>query len=250
MPSRSFGSERAKKAHLVRDGKGGVAGEVGDLRSDVESGFLAMEAEVGPGVAASVVAIQAGQPSDTDTLDVGGDTYQFLTTPAGATSDIEVEIGASAEETLDNLLAAAIASGTEALLWEKLAATQLQLTNADDAQGSILAGEQDIALDASGATNWSFNVGDVNMNTLAGKAAGAASVAMAQLTITTAMITATVARLSFPFDPAGFTFSAVTAAGVPVAFTADAFAVSGNDVVVTLGTDLANTDVLTVAAYA
>lgn len=249
MPSRSFGSEKAKKAHLVRDGKGGVAGEVGDLRSDVETGFLALEAEVGPGVVASVVAIQAGQPSDTDTLDVGGDTYQFLTTPAGATSDIEVEIGGTAEATLDNLLAAAVASGTENLYWDKLSATQLRLRNADGPQGTILAGDQSIVLDASAATNWSFNVGDVNMNTLAGKVAGEASVAMAQLTITTAMITATLARLSFPFTPAGFTFSAVTAAGVPVAFTADAFAIDGDDVVVTLGTDLANTDVLTVVAY-
>ena len=77
MPSRSFGSEKAKKSHLVRDGKGGVAGEVGDLRSDVETGFLALEAEVGPGVVASVVAIQAGQPGDTETLDVGADSGQW-----------------------------------------------------------------------------------------------------------------------------------------------------------------------------
>lgn len=249
MASRSFGTQAAKKPHLVQ-GKGGVAGEVDDLRGDVEVAFTAMEAEVGPGVAASVVAIQAGQPSDTDTFVVGADTYQFLTTPAGATSDIEVEIGASAELTLDNLLAAAVASGTENLFWEKLAATQLQLTNADAPQGTITGGSPDIALDASGATNWSFNVGDVNMNTLGGKAAGSASVAMAQVTITTAMITATVLRLSFPFTPSGFTFSAVTAAGVPVAWTADTLAIDGNDVVVGLGTDLANTDVLTVTAYA
>lgn len=44
--SRAFGSQRAAKAHLVR-GSGGLAGEIGDLRSDVEEGFQNLEAKAG-----------------------------------------------------------------------------------------------------------------------------------------------------------------------------------------------------------
>ncbi len=42
MPSKLFGSQRPDKAHLV-SGKGGVAGEVDDLRSDIEAAFLSQE---------------------------------------------------------------------------------------------------------------------------------------------------------------------------------------------------------------
>lgn len=43
--SRYFGDERPAKPHLV-DGKGGVAGEVDDLRKDVDSAFENLESQV------------------------------------------------------------------------------------------------------------------------------------------------------------------------------------------------------------
>lgn len=45
-PSKSFGSEKARLPHLVR-GAGGLAGEVSDLRGDVEDGFQALENRTG-----------------------------------------------------------------------------------------------------------------------------------------------------------------------------------------------------------
>jgi hypothetical protein len=42
MPSKLFGSQSAAKPHLV-SGKGGVAGEVDDLRGDVEAAFTSLE---------------------------------------------------------------------------------------------------------------------------------------------------------------------------------------------------------------
>lgn len=44
--SKAFGSQRAAKAHLVRGG-GGLAGEIGDLRKDVEEGFQNLEERAG-----------------------------------------------------------------------------------------------------------------------------------------------------------------------------------------------------------
>lgn len=199
------------------------------------------------GSAAAATLIQAGQPTASHTLTVGSDVYEA----DGAGANINFVIAGSAEATMDNLLAAAQASGTENLKWDKLDATHLRIRNADAPDGNVLAGDQSIALDASSMANYSFDVGDVNMNTLAGLAGGTKQVfSTAVLTITTAMITATEARISFPFTPASFTFSAVTSAGVPVAFTADTIAISGDDIELGLGTDLANGDILTVVAFA
>jgi len=39
MVSKAFGGETARRPHLAHDGKGGLPGEVGDLRSDVEVAF-------------------------------------------------------------------------------------------------------------------------------------------------------------------------------------------------------------------
>ena len=44
-PSRSFGSQKPQKAHLLR-GSGGISAEVSDLRKDIEVAFLALEAEI------------------------------------------------------------------------------------------------------------------------------------------------------------------------------------------------------------
>jgi hypothetical protein len=46
MASKTFGTQTARKPHLTR-GKGGVAGEVDDLRADVEAAFTKMEGEGG-----------------------------------------------------------------------------------------------------------------------------------------------------------------------------------------------------------
>lgn len=45
--SKSFGGEAPRRPHLVTNGKGGVAGEVGDLRSDIEDGFSVLEGRSG-----------------------------------------------------------------------------------------------------------------------------------------------------------------------------------------------------------
>lgn len=44
--SKAFGSQRAAKDHLIRGG-GGLAGEIGDLRKDVEEGFQNLEERAG-----------------------------------------------------------------------------------------------------------------------------------------------------------------------------------------------------------
>jgi len=201
------------------------------------------------GAAALALLTQGGQPADTNTIDVGADTYQFLTTPLGATSDIEVEISAvNAEGSLDNLLAAAIASQTESLLWDKESATVLRLRSADAPNGSVAAADPDIGIDASGCTNWAADYGDVNMNTLAGKASAQQQMCATKVTITTAIIAASPLRIPLTFTPTSIQVTAYSS-DVPVTFTADTFAISGTELEVGLGTDLANGDVVHIVAY-
>ena len=200
------------------------------------------------GCAASAVIIQAGQPNPADTLIIGADTYTFV---AAAAAPFEVTIAGTAAGTMTNLITEAQTNGTEQLLWESLSATTAQITSADAAGAApnVLGADPSIVLNSASATNYSFNTGDVNMNTLAGRAASQQTFAATTLTITTAMTTATLARISFPFAVTSFQITA-TSSGVPVAFTADTFTIDGNDVVLGLGTDLANGDVVHIVAYA
>jgi hypothetical protein len=90
------------------------------------------------------------------------------------------------------------------------------------------------------------------MNSMAGRAAGQKQHDTAALTITTALIAAGPVRIPFLFTPTRFTMSAFNAAGTPELAITDTFAISGDDIVVTLiggGGDLANTDILYVTAY-
>jgi len=194
------------------------------------------------GSAAVVVLIQAGVPTASDTLTVGADSY---------VADTDFVIG-TAEVTLDNLLADAVANGTENLFWDKLDATHLRIRSADAPQGNIIGADPDIAL-VNGLSNWSTDVGDVNMNTLAGKALSKRPMSAVPITISAAMITAGAVRVAFPFTPNVIQVMPVTSAGVHRNTQNDNFTISGDDVLITLAVggapDIQNTDVVHVIAY-
>jgi hypothetical protein len=248
-------------------------GTVGSRELVEELNALAAVQMKDGGSVAVAQAIFAGQPSDADTLVIGADTYEFCTDAGDVADDayIGVVIGASAEATLDNLVLAinatyagnahptlfktdsttpALANGTEYLLADKIGTTYCRIRSAVVAGGAVLSADPSIALDASGATNVSFDCSDVNMNTLGGKAASTArNSAVTQITITTAMITSTEIRISFPFTVAGFIMNARDASGLPVPITADTYLIDNGDVLLGLGTDLGDTDVVTVLAW-
>lgn len=214
-------------AHL-----GGIDNEFADVVQD-------------EGCSASVQAIQAGQPITLDVLVIGADTYEI----DGVGANINPALGGSAELTLDNLLAEAIANGTENLFWSKLSATVLLIRAADAPQGNIIGSDPSIVLDSSGMTNWSFDVGDVDMSTLGGRGAQKRQSARITLTITAAMIAAGSVYLSVPFTPTTFVTSSRTALGAVKIAAVDTFAIVGDNILVTLpgaGTDLAATDILDV----
>ena len=249
-----------------------VIGQVGSRELVEELNALAAVQMKDGGSAAVVQAIQSGVPTTLDPLVIGADTYQFVTAAGDVDNDtyIAVAIG-TAEETLDNLILAinatylnnehptlfkiggvlpALANGTEYLVADKIGTTFCRIRSAVKAGGAVMAANPSIVLDASGATNYVFDCGDVNMNTLAGKVATTArQTSMVSLTITTAMITATEVRVSFPFTATGFIAKGLKAAGTEVALAADTLLVDNGDVLIGLGTNLADTDIVTVLAW-
>jgi len=106
MGSRAFSAKNAAKPHLVR-GQGGLSGEIGDLRADVEEAFTALEGEEsGAAVAQANVRLNT-QPTAADTISIGGDVYEFVATLGSQTgTHIGVLRGVSAAAALANIIAA------------------------------------------------------------------------------------------------------------------------------------------------
>lgn len=194
---------------------------------------------------------QSGQPLANELLTIGADVYEF----DGVGANINVPISlVDAEGTLDNLLAAAVASGTENLFWTKLSATQLLLLNADGPQGTVTPGSQNIAC-VEAVTNYVLNPPTpTNLNQLGGVAATPQQSAHTSLTVQANMVSAgATVRLYFPFLVARFFVQVMTAAGAVRSGYTDTFTLDSGDVIVTFAAggagDLVATDVVHVQAW-
>lgn len=106
------GSKAINVLRLASAGAGGqtvtIGGEVYELttRDDlaVTAGRKVVDVSGGSTVKSQGLLTFTGQPSDTDTVTIGGKVYTFLTVLDAA--DGSVKIGADAEATIDNLVAA------------------------------------------------------------------------------------------------------------------------------------------------
>lgn len=223
------------------------------------------------GVAASSRFAMPNQPTTGDTVDVGADVYEFVTASGAVADDanIAVAIGADAGETRDNWIAAvnatyepnehpnitnvattgpALANGTEALFADEVG-TDVRLRNADEAGGTVEGGSPDILL-AEAVTDPAdvWKEGNVNMNTLAGRAGIVRQHTLAELVVTAAMITTGDVRVDVPFTPTRFMVEVYTSAGVQRDAGTDSFAIASDGVVITLGggaaPDIQATDVV------
>jgi len=207
-------------------------------------------AEGNEGSIANVSLIQSGQPAPNDTITVGADVYEF----DGVGANINVAIGGSAELTLDALLAAAVASGTEALLWEKISATELRLSNADGPQGNAIPGEQNIAISES-AANWVIDSGSpTNLNAQAGHNPMPQRYGHADLTVVAGMVSAgNTKRIHFPFTVVRFHVMVLDASGQIRDGFSDTFTIDNGDVLITFAAggvaDLVATDVIHIEAW-
>jgi hypothetical protein len=224
-----------------------IGRKVFDMLSDIEDS----------GVVAGAPLAMPNQPVTTNTIDVGADVYEFVTSAGNVADDanIAVEIKGSAALTRAELIAAinatneanehaninnvaddaaALANGTEKVVADEVG-TDVRVRNADAPGGNPLAGDQDILL-AEAITDAAdiWKTGDVNMNTLGGRAQGARQRTLAEITVTAKMIT-NGHRIDAPFTPTRFSVQ-VTTAGVVIGTTSsDAYAIANDGLQVTFG---------------
>lgn len=242
-----------------------IGAKVFDFLDDVEDA----------GVVASSRLVLSDQPTATDTIGIGSDTYEFVATGGNVADDayIAVEIGGDAGETRDNLIAAinatdpdnehpninnvaddapAKSNGTEAVVADEVG-TSVRVRSADVAGGNALAADPSIVLAESitaAADIWI--TGDVNLNTLAGRAQRNSRATLAKVAITAAMITNGL-YIDLPFTPDRFTVQVQDSSGVVRGHGADAFVINGDVLEVTFNggadPDIQATDTLLIQAW-
>lgn len=229
-----------------------------------------------PGSIPVAVLNVATNPTAADTIGIGDDTYEFRGSGADLSDDafIAVEIAGSAADTRDNLVDAinavdadnahptifqtdsttpALANGTENVLATETGTTVV-VQGANAPGGDAAAGSPSIVL-AESLTNASdtWDVGNVNLNTLAGVAKSSRQTVTTELVITSAMITAGTIRIDLAFQPTHYTWQARQDTGEIRHSVNDIVVPASNGFSVTLNgggsPDVQNTDVLTVVAY-
>lgn len=213
------------------------------------------------------------QPAAFDTVTIGDDVYEFVTGPQIVPDNIAVTIGATVDDTRDNLVAAvngtapaahatatlgdevtpARGRGTEFVLAENIAASDLVLFQAANALGGDPSPRVVDILLAESITHASdvWACGNVNVSTLGGRAPGLRAQSTATLTITAALIAAGAALISFPFTIGMMQIATKT--GDANVLTTDTFAAVGSVVTITLAGGAAPAlqpnDVVTITAW-
>jgi hypothetical protein len=190
---------------------------------------------------------QSGVPVAGQLLTIGADVYEA----DGAGANINFVI-AAAEPTMDNLLAAAVANGTENLFWDKIDATHLRLRSADGPQGNVVPGDPALAV-SENLANYLLSTGTPgNLNTEGGRAAGVSLHSVSTILVTAAHAAIGQIRLALPFTAARFIVQVRTAAGLLLNPAADAFTIAGGNIFITLAGGAGNIaagDTVTVEAW-
>lgn len=260
MTSRSFGGERVPAGFRHRSGVLGEA--ISDLRADLERAFTSLEGDLGGEVTPVASILLSTNPTATDTLTIGDDTYEFVATDGAVADDgyIAVEIGVDAAATQANLIAGinatydpdehpnitniattapALANGTESVV-ASVASDILYIRPALVAGGTALAASPDIALSDALTAVVAWNL--ANLNEGGGVAtAGEVQHVYTSLTVTTELAAGDVATVDAPFTIGGFQVVAYTAAGA--GSFPDAVTASGSTLTIDL-TSQAATDIV------
>lgn len=219
----------------------------------------------------------ATNPTAGDTLTIGSDVYEFRAAAGSLANDgnIAVAIGAAVGDTQTNLINAinavdannlhptvfksdgvtpAKANGTMAIVADEPVANKIRIKYADEAGGTAIAGDPSISLgEALTAAADIWEVGNVNLNTLAGRLAYQDQ-SVATLTITAAMVTATRVRIAFPFTVGHYMVQIRSSAGKlrNEALSDDTFTIDNGDILIGLAggaaPDIQATDTVTVIA--
>lgn len=191
------------------------------------------------------------QPSNSDTLGIGADTYEFSSDGTVTTGRRKVDIGVDAATTLASLVTS-INTATAAVK-ASVVGTFLLIQGASAAGGTPTPGAPSIALTESitdAANVWESGVS--NLNQSAGEAAGYKRRATAKVTVSSGLAAASTALLAqFDFTPTDFFIQIRDTNGAMKNTVSDRFTISGNGILITQNgaTHLAATDTVTIEAW-
>lgn len=223
-----------------------------------------MSALIQQGVVPAARLVMATDPSNADTMSIGGKTFKFLTTLIAADATVQVKRGTSAAATLAALVKA-INGTVSASEWveattpfavpivaDTASATVLRIRNATARGGLPLAG---IAASCALTETLTPAASIWNCGNLAesGKAPQDCATSLSSVTITAAMVTNASFQVELPFTPTVVLAFVKSSAGVQRAST-DAVTISSNAVSIALAGGaspaIQATDVVTILAIA
>lgn len=196
----------------------------------------------------------ATNPTATDTMTIGDDTYEWVAAAGDVADDgnIGVVLAGTVAASRTNLVAAingtatatglfqtdsttpALYKGTENVVAVVVGNT-VEVRTANTPGGTAAPTGESITVAetmTAAADLWVY--GNVNFNTLAGPAGGGC-LAAGQVTVTAAMITAGTVQVDFPFTPTWFQVEVWTASDVQRPGGSDTYEISGNGILITLG---------------
>lgn len=269
----------ASTADLPVGREGWIANVAGVFYINNGSTWEPMEAE-DEGTVATARLNMATNPTANDTVTIGADVYQFKSAAGAVTNDTYKGVvrGADAAASRANLIAAingeagvtglkmidtttaALSEGTENLVADQVGTT-VRIRTADDVGGTPVGADPSIVLGEAlthAADIW--DVGNVNLNTLAGRAAVTRKRALSnQVAITAAMLPAAgfgSIKIDFPFTPTDFRVNARKSTGVPAyanGAVTDAYTIVSEGILCTFGAagggNLVATDLLQIEAW-
>lgn len=203
------------------------------------------------GVVAHARLAFPNQPSDTDTISIGADTYEFSSDGTVTAGRRKVDIGVDAATTLASLIVS-INTATAAVNASSVG-TFLLIQNASAAGGTPTPGVPSVALTEAitdAADVWEAGV--TNLNQSAGEASGYKRRATAKITVSAGLAAVSAGLLAqFDFTPTDF-FIQIRDTNGQIRFTVtDRFTISGNGILITQNgaTHLAATDIVTIEAW-
>jgi hypothetical protein len=221
-------------------------------------------AGINQGTIPSARLVMSSQPSDADTIGIGGKTFKFLNTLIAADTTVQVKIGASAAATLASLVKAINGTAAPAEWVESTTpfavavvadavSTSLRIRLATARGGVAKAGVSGSVALAESITAAADIWSNANLNET-GKSPADCNEACGQFAVTAQMVTnlANGIFIELPFAPTVFQWEVLTSAGVGKWTVTDAMTVSGNALVLTSAgaTHVAAGDVLSYWASA
>lgn len=208
-------------------------------------GTQTARAAIQQGTIPSARLVMSAQPSNNDTIGIGGTTFKFVNALGAAVAQVQVLIGGNAAATLASLVKA-INGTTAAAEWVEATtpfavavvadavSTSLRIRMATARGGTAKAGVSSSVALAEAITAAADIWSNSNLNET-GKAPTDVNEACGQFAITAQMVTnlANGVPIELPFTPTVVQWAVYTSAGVGKWTVSDAVTISGNALILT-----------------